>query len=67
MTKSVHIKEMPVFDAALFLDDEESIAVFLNDVYASGDETLLKSAFADVARARGMTKVIPSEGESPRV
>lgn len=64
MNSPVQIKDMPIFDAAQFLDDEESIAAFLSDVLASGDEDLFKSALADVAKARGMTEIARESGIS---
>jgi len=62
MSSPVQIKDMPIFDAAQFLDDEESIAAFLSDALESGDEDLFKSALADVAKARGMTEIARDSG-----
>jgi probable addiction module antidote protein len=50
------------FDAAEYLDSEEAIAAYLNEVLAEDDQDLLLSALDDVARARGMTQVADAAG-----
>jgi len=50
------------FDAAEFLDSEETIAAYLNEVMAENDQDLLLSALDDIARARGMSKVAEDAG-----
>jgi probable addiction module antidote protein len=52
------------FDAARFLDDEDSIARFLKDMCEEGDPTLIAAALGDVARARGMSAVAEKAGLS---
>ena len=45
------------YDAAEFLDSEEVIAGYLSEVFATGTEAEIKTALADVARARNMTEI----------
>jgi len=59
-------KTMPtkvsLFDVADYLDSEETIAAYLNEVLAEDDQDLLLSALDDIARARGMTEVAEAAG-----
>lgn len=48
------IKTTP-FDAAEFLDDEETITAYLSAALEDDDPALFLAALADVAKARGMT------------
>lgn len=50
------------FDVAEYLDSEEAIAAYLNEVMAEDDQELLLSALDDIARARGMTQVADAAG-----
>ena len=50
------------FDPAEYLDSDEAIAAYLNEVIEDGDPDLLLSALSDIARARGMTKVAEDSG-----
>lgn len=50
------------FDVAEYLDSEEAIAAYLNEVLAEDDQELLLSALDDIARARGMTQVAGAAG-----
>ena len=58
MTKRIKIEELPVFDAAPYLDSQASIAAYLSDILDANDASLLASALGDIARARGMTEKI---------
>jgi probable addiction module antidote protein len=51
-----------LFDVADYLDSEETIAAYLNEVLAEDDQDLLLSALDDIARARGMTEVADAAG-----
>jgi len=42
------------FDAALYLDNEEAIAAYLQDALEDGDPVVFLLATGDVAKARGM-------------
>lgn len=59
MTK---IADLPVFDAAEYLKDEEDIAAYLTVVIEEGDAAALAHALGVVARARGMSAVAESAG-----
>jgi probable addiction module antidote protein len=62
MRKRVKVDDLPVFDAASYLDSEEAIAAYLTDILEAGDAGLLASALGDIARARGMTEIARSAG-----
>lgn len=62
MTKRIKVADLPEFDAARYLDNEESIAAFLTDILEANDAALLASALGDIARARGMTEIAKSAG-----
>ncbi|MCB4323135.1 putative addiction module antidote protein [Alcaligenes sp. 13f] len=55
------IKTAP-FDAAEYLDSEESIAEYLSAALEEDDPALFLSALADVVKARGMTKMAKDAG-----
>ena len=46
-----------VWDPAEYLDTEEQITAYLEDIFKSGDPELMIAAVGDVARARGMSKI----------
>ena len=46
-----------VWDPADYLETEEDIAAYLDDVFSTNDSQLIVAAIGDVARARGMTKI----------
>jgi probable addiction module antidote protein len=46
-----------VWDPAEYLETEEQITVYLDDIFKSGDPDLIIAAIGDVARARGMSKI----------
>ena len=50
------------FDAADYLDDEETIAAYLSAVLEDDDPDLFLVAIKDVARARGMTQLAKDTG-----
>lgn len=50
------------FDAADYLDNEETIFEYLNIAAADPDPSVLLSALADVAKARGMAKLAQDSG-----
>jgi len=51
----MNVNDLPDFDAARFLDDEETIRHYLTLSFESGDPIQIQTALGDVARARGMT------------
>jgi probable addiction module antidote protein len=58
---SRRLKTTP-FDAAEYLDDEQTIVAYLNEVLAEGDSSAVIAALGTVARARGMAKLARSTG-----
>lgn len=62
MTKAkTHVKLHP-FDAARYLDSDESIAEYMTAVLEADDPDLLLLALGDVARAKGMSQVAKDAG-----
>jgi len=45
-----------VWDPAEYLETDEEITSYLNDVFSTNDTRLIIAAIGDVARARGMSK-----------
>jgi probable addiction module antidote protein len=62
MTKSKKVSDLAEFDAASYLDSEETIAAYLTDILETGDSALLAAALGDIARARGMTEIAKASG-----
>jgi len=46
-----------VWDPAEYLETEEQAIAYLDDIFKSGDPSLIVAAIGDVARARGMSKI----------
>lgn len=62
MNKRIKVADLPEFDAAPYLESEESIAAYLTDILQANDASLLAAALGDIARARGMTEIAKSAG-----
>ena len=62
MTKRFKLSELPDFDAAPYLDNDEAIAAYLTDILAANDSALLAAALGDIARARGMSEIAKASG-----
>jgi len=62
MKKHINIEDLPEYDPSKYLDNEESIAVYLTGILESNDAALLASALGDIARARGMTEIAKAAG-----
>jgi probable addiction module antidote protein len=62
MRKTIHVDDLPEFDPAQYLDNEESIAVYLTGILEANNAALLASALGDIARARGMTEIAKAAG-----
>ncbi len=62
MRKAINVDDLPEFDPAQYLDNEESVAVYLTGILEANDAALLASALGDIARARGMTKIAKAAG-----
>jgi probable addiction module antidote protein len=54
--------DLPEFDAARYLDNENSVAAYLTDILEVNDAALLAAALGDIARARGMTEIARRAG-----
>ncbi|MDR3755101.1 MAG: putative addiction module antidote protein [Terracidiphilus sp.] len=62
MRKTINVRALAEFDPAQYLDDEESIAVYLTGILEANNAALLASALGDIARARGMTEIARAAG-----
>jgi len=45
------------WDPADYLETEEQVIAYLEDIFQSGDPNLIITAIGDVARARGMSRI----------
>jgi len=66
VTPTTHTITHP-FDAADYLDNEQSIAAYLSQALATGDMAHFQAALQTAARARGMTEFGQEESASPRL
>jgi probable addiction module antidote protein len=62
MIERIKVNELAEFDASLFLDSDEAVAAYLNDILQANDPALLASALGDIARARGMADIARGAG-----
>lgn len=62
MTDKIKASDLPDFDPAEYLRDEEDIAEYLSAILEDGDSALLAAALGDIARARGMTEIAKASG-----
>jgi probable addiction module antidote protein len=62
MTPKVKIDNLPEFDMANYLDNDEAIAEYLSQVLADGDDGELAQALGHIAKARGMTQIAKDAG-----
>ena len=62
MTKKVKIDDLPVFDMADYLDNDEAVAEYLSQVLTDGDDSELAYALGHIAKARGMTQIAKDAG-----
>ena len=62
MSKKIRVSELPEFDAAEYLNNDEEVAAYLTAVLEENDASLLAAALGDIARARGMTQVAKDSG-----
>ena len=62
MTKKTKIADLPIFDAAEFLESEEDIAMYLAASMEDDDPAQLAVALGTVARARGMAQLARDTG-----
>ncbi len=62
MTEKINIADLPDFDMAEHLPDDEAIAQYLTLVLEENDPAELNHALGVIARARGMTEVAKASG-----
>ncbi len=62
MTPKIRVSELPDFDVAEYLEDDQAIAEYLTCVLEENDPNLLVAALGDIARARGMTAIARKAG-----
>jgi probable addiction module antidote protein len=62
MTKKIKIADLPDFDMAEHLPDEQAIAEYLTLVLEEGDPSELPHALGVIARSRGMTEIAKDSG-----
>jgi probable addiction module antidote protein len=63
METNMALETLP-FDIANELDDDEALAVYLDEALATGDPAYFAHALGKVAKARGMTKIAREAGLS---
>ncbi len=56
------ISELPEFDMAQYIKNDEDIAEYLRQVLEEGDASELAAALGHIAKARGMTEIAKSSG-----
>ena len=59
---AIKVADLPVFDVAASLENEQTIAAYLTDILEAQDPALLAAALGDIARARGMTEIAKASG-----
>jgi probable addiction module antidote protein len=62
MTKKIRAADLPDFDPAEYLKDEEDMAAYLTAILEENDPALLAAALGDIARARGMSEIAKASG-----
>jgi len=62
MSKKTKITDLPEFDMAEHLPDEQAVAEYLTVVLEENDPAALADALGTIARARGMTDIAKSSG-----
>ncbi len=62
MTKRIKVSELPEFDIAEHLPDDQAIAEYLTIVLEENDPAALADALGTIARARGMTEIAKASG-----
>jgi probable addiction module antidote protein len=62
MARRVKVSELPEFDLAAHLRDDEDVAAYLSVVLEEGDADELVHALGIAARARGMTEISKASG-----
>ena len=58
------IKELKLFDAAEYLDNDETVAEFLSAAMETGDPVFISHSLGVIARAKGIAKIALDTGLS---
>ena len=58
----IDINQLPEFDPAEYLEDDEDISLFLEEVFKSKDPQHIANAIGIVARARGLNEIAKKSG-----
>ena len=53
-----------LFDPSEYLDNDEAVVIYLEDILETGDPKIIAAGLGDVARARGMTELAAKTGLS---
>ena len=64
MTERIHIVDLPEFDASQFLDSDEAVATYLNDILQASHLELTAAALVDIERARLRVEITRAIGPS---
>ena len=62
MTRKIKIADLPEFDMAEHLPDEQAVAEYLTVVLEENDPAALADALGTIPRARGLTAIAKSSG-----
>jgi probable addiction module antidote protein len=62
MTKKIRAADLPDFDPAEYIKDDEDMAAYLTAILEENDPALLAAALGDIARARGMSEIAKASG-----
>lgn len=64
MSNKIKLSDLPEFDMAEHLEDEQAISEYLTIVISENDPAALADALGTVARARGMNEIAEKSGLS---
>ena len=62
MANKIRIADLPEFDIADYLDDEQAVAEYLTVVLEENDASALAHALGVIAKARGMREIAQGAG-----
>lgn len=62
MSKKIKIADLPEFDMAEHLPDEQAVAEYLTVILEENDPAALADALGTIARARGMSDIAKASG-----
>lgn len=60
--KKINVADLPEFDMAEYLPDDQAIAEYLTIVLEENDPSALADALGTIARARGMGEIAKASG-----